>query len=277
MIISYLTREYLDWGKIFLQSLNLVHPEIKVHLNTRNLKSKEIEKLKELHENLVIDNKILTVKDLSEKHNIPTEEIEKSRKGCCFSDRKQNHRLFMNLIADGDRINSYLDTVKKYKNEKVYLLTDIDLLFRKRIDHVFEKAEKHDVGMKLKAGKKEKELPGKLDLSGENSDTLINISTVTINNNDKGLKFLETWVDYVNSIPMKDKGKVKWGQYAIACAFNECREEVNFFSFSKGLKGVFNSYLTEEAPVWFFKIKEKNKSLDQAKKELKTLSKSKGE
>lgn len=269
MIIAYLTEDYLDWAEIFLESLNLVHPEIKVHLDTRNLNNKQEKKLEKLHKNLVINNKIWSIKDFSEQHNIPIKEVEESKKGCNEGPKKHNHRLWMNLTADGDRINNYLYTILAYENEKVYMLADIDILFRKRMDYIFEEAEKHDVGLKLRS-KRKNGIPNKLNTSGKNRDALINIGTLTITNSEKGLKFMRTWVDYINSVPIKKRSRLKWGQYAIACAFNDCMKDTDIFRFQRGS---FSPYLLENSPVWFFKSKKKEESFKKAKEELNALRK----
>jgi hypothetical protein len=149
--------------------------------------------LHKINSNVVVDNKSLTIKDLSRKHNIPESEIEKSREGCCDSKKKKNHRLFMNMIADGDRIESYYDTVISYCNEPYYILTDIDLLFRKKLNKLFfENVVKYDVGLKLRVGKKTGKIPKRINTEGKLKSGLINISTVTINNNDNGINFLKS-------------------------------------------------------------------------------------
>jgi hypothetical protein len=99
---------------------------------------------------------------------------------------------------------------------------------------------------------------------------LINISTVTINNNDNGINFLKSWVKHVVSTPMKNKNGIKWGQYAIALAFNECRENTEFFRFERG---TFSPYLLETAPVWIFKTKFKDNDMKIARNELNALRK----
>lgn len=268
MIISYLTETYFDWGLLFVNSFSLFHPNEKIYLSTRNLNKSQIKSLSSLSKNIHIDNKPLVIKELSKQYGIPEKKIEDSREGCNDPSKKKNHRLWMNITADGDRINSYLSAMENYKNEKFYMLTDIDLLFRRNIDDVFQYIMKSgDVGLKLRAGKKGT-MPKRVNTEGKLKDALINISTVAIKNNSNGKTFIERWIKHVNGTPMKKKNGIKWGQYAICLTYNDLSDSMKFYKFKQR---VFSPYLHKEAPVWFFKTKKKKRDYQTAASELKRI------
>lgn len=264
MIISYLTEDYFEWSLIFVKTFTGLHPDIKIHLDTRNLKDNQIKEIQKISKNITIKNKKLEIKEISNKYyNISEEQIQKSKDGC-MSFKKHNHRLWMNITADGDRILQYKETIKNYPNENLYILTDIDLLFRKPLYELFKKAKKHDVGIKIRAGKKDGILPKKLDLKSYNTrDAKINISTVIINNNNNGIRFLNEWVERNEALPIIDEEKTKRAQYSIAKTYNSL--DINYFRI---MPNIIDPRLKNDSYVWFFKSKQKDEALKQAKKEM---------
>jgi len=268
MIISYTTEDYFDWSLIFVKSFCYLHPDIKVHINSRNLKDQQIDKIKSVGSNIFVDNKKLSIKDLAEKYNIKEKDIENSRKGN-NDKKKHDHRLWMNLTADGDRISQYYETVKQYPNEDYYLLCDIDLLFRKSLYDFFEEIKQYDVGLKLRVNKKSNILPDKINVSNPDSrDAKINIGTVFINNNFDGLKFLKDWSEINEQLPIIDQHKTKKAQYSIALTYNSL--DMNYKKISPM---IFDPELREQSNVWFFKSKKKDMMLDIAEKERRKICK----
>jgi len=262
MIICYSTEDYYDWLPIFLKSFYHFNKNgTKIHINTRNLTEKQIGHIYDCYDNVVVENKTMTLNQLSKEHNIPVKTILESRNGC-NSKKKHDHRLWMNIIADGDRINSYYDTVLKYPDEELYLLLDVDFLFRGNIDHVFEKILKYDVGIRIR----KKSFPKKINIKNKRIDSIINIATVALNNNKNALHFLDRWIHHINKKPMIKRNHFKWGQYAIALAYNDC-SNFNFYRYMDE----FDSSLGKKSTVWFFKTKRKQRDIKIAKNELQRI------
>ena len=276
MIVAYLTESYYTWAELFLKSWKITNDNNeKIYLNTRNLKIPQIKNLKDIYPNVIVENKILSVKELSKKHDMPENIITVSKNDCDGGKTTGKHRLWMNITADGDRIESLLEVIKKNRNtdEKYFIHMDIDVLFRGKIDDIKSKSIINDVGLIIRKERKVTD-PSKLGVtaSGKNKDSLIAIGCVCIGNTDNGQRFVEEWVKIVNSKPMKMRNHCKWGQYAILQAFINLKKEVGWKWFRLPY-GEFNAGLVDKphAKVWYFKKKNKKTSILKARQELKRL------
>jgi len=278
MIVAYLTESYYDWAELFLKSWKLTNDnDEKIYLNTRNLNNKQIKNLKSIYSNVIIENKKLLVEDLSKKHNISENIIKISKNDCDAGKIAGKHRLWMNITADGDRIESLLNVIKNNRNtnEKYFIHMDIDSLFRGKINEIINGSIVNDVGLIIRKNREITD-PAKLNIgiAGKNKDSLIAIGCVCIGNTDNGQKFVEEWVKIVNSKPMKSRNHLKWGQYAILQAFINLKNKKEWKWFRLPY-GRFNAGLTDKkhATVWYFKKKNKKTTILKARSELKRMSK----
>ena len=274
MIYIYSTEGYVPWAKLFLKSYKLFNNENeKIFLAGWNLSDKSIHLLKQLYDNLIIENDTSTIKELSKRYNISKYDILKSQKNC-ESDKKigGQHRLWMNIHADGLRIERFYKVLKSYPMEKYFLFLDVDVLFRKNIQPWIDKMKISDVCIKMRMGK---HLPNNeinkiiLNLDNIKGDK-INISTVFINNNECGHLHVKNWVNSVNSISMEKRTKTgsKWGQYAAEVAFMKSKSSVIYHRHD-----VYFSDPTwqEDSPIWFFKKKNKKITYEIANNEFNKL------
>ena len=66
MIVAYLTESYYTWAELFLKSWKITNDNNeKIYLNTRNLKIPQIKNLKDIYPNVIVENNIISVKELS--------------------------------------------------------------------------------------------------------------------------------------------------------------------------------------------------------------------
>lgn len=272
MIIAYTTDDYFHWAELFMKSFSLFHKNEKIYLNSVNLSNKEMDKLYKLYDNLVIDNRNISISELSDMYGVSKKDLIESRENCTTKKSGGKHRLWMNVHADGLRIERLYETILANKNEESFLHLDIDILIRKNIKHIIYDGT-GDVGLKFRVGKnhpddKISELTIDTRMQNKKKDALINIGAVVIKNNDKGRLFMDEWYHHIVNTPMKRKNGIKWGQYAVALAFMETRNKVKFY---RPESSFFDSELLNESSGWFFKTKDKNKSYQTALKELKRL------
>ncbi len=278
MIVAYLTESYYEWAIIFLKSWKLTNDNNeKIHLNTRNLINSQIKNLNNIYSNVIIENKKMTINELSKKHGIQENIINDSKRDCDSGKTRGKHRLWMNITADGDRVERLLDTIKQNRDsEKYFIHIDIDMLFRGSIKEIIDNTINNDVGLIIRKGNRNIIDPSKLNVStnGKNKDSLITIACVAIGSTDNGQRFVEEWVKIINSKPMKMRNHLKWGQYAILQAFVNLKNNENWKWFRIPY-GNINANLSKgsHATVWYFKTKNKKASISKAKNELKRINK----
>jgi hypothetical protein len=271
MIVAYLTEDYYRWGELFLKSFKKHNGiDYPIRFNTRNLNRSQAKTLKSIYP-LQLVNKQLTIQGLSTKYNVPPEEIEESKKACAGI-KSGKYRMWMNITADDDRINSLLSTIKDNPKEPSFVHMDVDFLFRGSIrDSILKKSEKHDVGLIVRKQRDQLDL-SKVSLSdtGKNRDSIITIATVAIGNNGNGKKFVKEWVRWINKTPLKQRGGVKWGQFAIYKAFLRYQHD-NSFNFWRIPYGEVNSNQSDgpHAKIWYFKGSNKGKEYQKAIQEFR--------
>ena len=276
MIVAYLTSGYFKWAELFLKSLKLSNgTKYPVFLNTRDLSPGQLHTLRTIYPNLEIDNRQLNVKALSKKHNIPAATILASRKACEGDKATGNHRLWMNITADGDRIVSLRDVINSHPTPKAFLHLDIDLLFRGSLDEVFNLGAKNNVGLICrKGGPPSNRIPlNSIVLNAKNSlDSIVIISAVSIQNTPEGKRFMDKWVSYVNSSPMSKRNHCKWGQFAAWKTFCDLQKELSFFRFPVGC---INDRFSPKAhaKMWYPKKKSKDDQYSQMMAEYRRLLK----
>lgn len=274
MLVAYLTKSYLEWGKIFLKSYRLTNKtKEKITFNTRDLSPKEINSLKKLYTNLVVNNKKHNIEELSNKYKISQKKIIESKKDCDKGKIGGNHRLWMNITADDDRVNSLLETIKNNPEEKSFIHTDIDMLFRGDVyKEIIAPSHLHDIGLIVRFKQNIRDLNKiKLSPKKEKKDSTIAIGTVAIKNSAPGIDFVEKWVHYINTTPMKNRDNIKWGQHAAYLAYLDCQTlDYDFWRFPIScINASFSD--SSEAKVWYFRKKNKNNWLEVAKKELERV------
>lgn len=269
IIVAYFTETYIKWADVFLGSLKKSNGEkYKVILNTRNLTQKQINYLKFLYKNIEINNEQLTLEKLSKRHNVPIEDLRESREDCNNPKRKTGKfRLWMNIIADDDRINAFYNIVRNCKTDEIFLQMDIDIMIRDNLIVMEKEAVKYDVGLSSRWRGNIYTVNTNVPLDRE--DSMINIGVLTFKNNKNGIKFLKEWTDNINNIPVKNR-KGKWGQTAIFRAFRELKDSgISYWRVGfqeDGKDAAWNTKL-----LTTFKTKNKNELYNKALEEIGKL------
>ncbi len=247
MIIAYCTDTYYRWAVLFLKSWKTTNNDSeKIYLGTLNLSDKQIDKLKSIYDNLIIENERMSFEKVYERLNISQEEFEKRRIEIREGHRGGINRHVISFFASDKRVENIWKAVNRYKNETYFIQCDIDLLFRKAIPLKKWKAKSHDAGLRFK-------------LERVFECRKINIGFMFLRNNEKTVKLINDWYGFIDSVPLEDrtltdKNKMAWGQYTFWQSYiinpglecfnisdsyfdNKYRDESHIWSANKRIKG----------------------------------------
>jgi hypothetical protein len=254
MIITYCTDTYYRWAVLFLKSWRKTNNNSeKIHINTLNFNDKKIDYLKSIYDNLIIENEVMTFKNVCKRLDIDEEEFEQRRILIREGDRTGINRHVISFFASDKRVKNIWKTVNSYKHEPYFIQCDIDLLFRYPIPLEKWKAKSEDAGLRFKLGRKFE-------------CRKINIGFMFLKNNEKTVKLINDWRYFIDSEPLEDrtltdKNKIAWGQYPFYQAYmknpdlecfnisdsffdNKYREPSHIWSANKRIKGnKTNTYL----------------------------------
>lgn len=120
--IIYFDRSYYKWADIYLRSLRMVEPAIKVVIYGYNLTKAQYRSLKP-----EMNNNILEVIHIIEKW-----------------DKKKASAWRYQLTCSKGKL--LLDVMKRYPKEKLFMLSDVDLLFRRDLTLPIELMNYYDIG-----------------------------------------------------------------------------------------------------------------------------------
>lgn len=258
MIISYLTSEYFEWAKLFMESLNLSGYTGRVYLIGRELKQEHLDELRSLYGRISITTSYIDWKGLCKAYDVSERKIRGSRNDVANGKLNGNHRLWMDITSVCDRMNSFHKIMKMYSNcafKEPFLFFDIDTLFRKNIDWLIEAAGNVSVRLIIRGTEEFPKVAGGLfTLKG-----------------DEGLWFLSQCCDVINSTPPWHRVPVPFQQIAINGVFTSTWKYLSWGPLPYGEGNWIDSKLGEDATIWLFKRKRKLESLEIAKAEMERL------
>ena len=218
MLYTYLTQNFLDWAELFLRSYALIHDNAElIHLETRNLSEEEQDTLRNLYPNLVIRNKPLTIERMSKQYRIPVEQLVKWRRDITIGRVIPGKSvIWKNMIADGDRIKSFVEIIKANPDEEYYIFLDIDIIFRRNIGRLKQLGRTRDISIKFRPSK------------GRESSKVM-IGNIVFRNSAVGVQFAKRWWQLTNGKKMLDRPRA-WGQIAFWRVWKEMGDNCSFFN-----------------------------------------------
>jgi hypothetical protein len=258
MIYAYLTENFFDWAELFLKSYDLFHDTSElIHLETRNLRDYQISHLKELYPNLVIDNKPLNINKLSKKYNVKLSSLLMWKEDISRGKVTPGGSvIWKNIIADGDRIKSFVKVVAKNPDEEYYIFLDIDIIFRRNIAFLRRLGRNHDVSIKFRPSK-------------HIESSRVMIGNIIFRNSKCGNRFIKLWWRKTSSLPMLKRPRA-WGQVTFWRTSQEMKEEGCKF-FNLPMKVVDGNY-KKGALIWSGHKGNKRFRFDKAAEEVERIT-----
>lgn len=216
IIHSYLTNGFFPWAKIFLESYKFHNgEENRIILSTRDLTNHQIIHLNSIYSNLEIRNQFFNINKLAEKAGVTSQRLLSFKKEVEEVHVTQKNKVWKLMIAADDRVKSILEVVKDYQDEDYMFHTDIDMYVRAPLTELFKFIMNHDISIKLR-------LKSKL-----NRKTMIGIQGYRLCN--QIIKFLETWIKYVDDIEPKNR-PLGYGQTSCFYAYEIFKNQLKWGS-----------------------------------------------
>lgn len=220
IIHAYLTDGFFPWAKLYLESFKFYNDNnYKVVLTTVGLDDSQVDELKNIYSNLIVENKNIDLDEVSKQLGITKDKLLKFKNQVETYHVNNKNKSWKMMFAAKDRLESIIDISKRYKNEKYILHTDIDLYFRSDISELIENVRKNDVSIRLR-------LNSKL-----NRKTMIGIQGYNISNNDV-INFLNRWHHHLTKIS-PNKWPLGYGQTSCYYAYLDYKDKLNWYSVPK--------------------------------------------
>ena len=211
LIHAYLTDGFFPWAKFFLNSYKYYNGEsIPIILSTKGLDKNQIKELESTYKNITIQSSTLNIEQMAAIAGVTIktlleykEQIEKS----CINEKSKVWKL---MIAADDRVKSLLEVMKQQQsNHKHILHFDIDMYIRNSLNELIQLVKANDVSMRFRLNSK------------PNRKTLISVMGFKI---DKGIKFIERWVKYIDDIEPKNR-PIGYGQTSCFFAYRDMKDK----------------------------------------------------
>lgn len=153
LIVLHFDMPYIKWAKIFIKSIEKIEPEAKIYISAINFNNKSLRYFNKL-------KNVIKVKRIN--INIINSENHKGKRG----------KWMTQIISIRSAI--FLEVIKKYPNEDLYITTDVDMLMVNNLKNLRQNMKNSDVGIYIK---KDKVMAG----------------FVCIKNIESGIKFVKLW------------------------------------------------------------------------------------
>jgi len=216
IIHSYLTNGFFPWAKIFLESYKFHNgEENRIILSTRDLTNKQILRLNRAYSNLEVRNQFFNINKMAKKAGVTTKKLLRLKKEVEEIHVTQKNKVWKLMIAADDRVKSIIEVMKDYQDEDYMLHTDIDMYVRAPLTNLFNFIMDHDISIRLRLKSK----PSRKTMIGVQGYRLCN----------KTIKFLETWIKYVDDIIPKNR-PLGYGQTSCWYAYEDFKDKVKWGS-----------------------------------------------
>ena len=191
-------KEYLEWARILVMSNLLVNQDEKMYLSTVNLTDEDIDGLYAIGENLIIENELVSPKDVP----LVAERITEHNKTDRYGPLDNRMPEFMAC-----RISKVFQRAfEKFSNEDLFVLTGADTFINRRFPFK-EFVDSHDAAL----------------LTGNTGSPPSNLATgvMCLKNVSPCKELVDLWVSYSENeqvIRSYRKGYWFWDQVTLNCA-----------------------------------------------------------
>tara|TARA_X000000950_G_scaffold276056_1_gene363307 strand:- start:1118 stop:1828 length:711 start_codon:yes stop_codon:yes gene_type:complete len=226
MIVTHFDKNFYEWGKYYITSINKHNPELLVYISGVNLIESQINELTNIHSNIYIKNHII--------------EFDGIQKRCDGGGKDAKWKIMMQC-----RVSKVILEAIKYAQEnniKMFYVTDSDMMLNKNITNMFKVLYKYDITI----------------LNDDNEHLsrgeILN-GVIGININEKSINFCKEYNKmHLNRIP-------EWfdDQRYLLYAYNKFKNMINIGRISKNLycDGTFQ----ENSFIWSGHKGNKNNNL----------------
>tara|TARA_Y100000590_G_scaffold469579_1_gene658374 strand:- start:6479 stop:7192 length:714 start_codon:yes stop_codon:yes gene_type:complete len=202
MLVTHFDKNFYEWGKYYLISINKYNPELQVYISGVNLKKNQIEELMRIHPKTYIKNHII--------------EFNGIQKRCDGGGKDAEWKIMMQC-----RVSKVILEAIKYAKEnniKMFYVTDSDMMLNKNINNIFNELSKYDI----------------IILNGSRA----HLSRGEILNGVIGININEKSIDFCKEYDkMHLNRKPKWydDQRYLLFAYNKFKDIINIGRISKNL------------------------------------------
>lgn len=223
MIYICASDNFYEWTILFLDSLYLTNGDkYKVFLKGLSLTSKMVRDFKESYPNIEIENHIVNYEYIKSKYRKNQDQIESSKNGL-KDGFKEDNRWWSQYVLN-ERVKGLLEVMNR-KPKEWFLYYDVDVLFRKSIDPLVNQIKKHDVSLYFRPSLE------KIDEKNKIKKDMKIGGGISGYNGEKGKKFIEKWLEILNSEEDIDKiltCSFIWDQMALYNTFLHFRNEIKW-------------------------------------------------
>ncbi len=260
---TYLTDGMYEWAPVFLNSFKLHNGEdVPIIISTRDLKQKQINKIKELYSNLEVRNKKIDYNYLQERMGLSLSKIKEFKRQIEHGNVNKKNKIWKQYISVEDRYrNSIVDVMDDYINSdhSHMMHIDIDMYFRGSLKELFELIEDNDITIKFRI----KEKPMKKKAQNENRKVLGSIVGLKLDNHVR--KFMDIWIKHIDSLHLTEKKK-GFGQASFYRAY---LETINNYKWGHINKFYATPTPQKNAIIWAGNRGEKDNKLKYFKENIK--------
>jgi hypothetical protein len=197
------------------------------------VKTSVISDLKSRYNNLVIINEEADYEKDANVLGISVDDFKRSKK--VFEQRDVVDRnygkynlLYKQFISVNNRYrNSILDAMKTCNNESLLVHFDADTIIKDNLFDMFNYMNQHDVCIKFR--------------HNAMVDRKVLGSLLSFKVNSKSYNFLNTWIKYIDDVPLKSRQK-KYGQTSFYYAYRDMKSHMKFGDLSKFDRLIKKSY-----------------------------------
>jgi len=246
LIVLHFDMPYIKWAKIFIKSIEIMETEAKIYISAINFNSKSLRYFNKLKN--VIEIKQTKLDVLDSKNYV-------GKRG----------KWMAQIISM--RSTVFLEAIKKYPNENLYITTDVDMLMIKNLKKLIQNMKNNDIGIYINNNK-------------------IMAGFICIKNTKNAIKFIKIWNKlcngkYIETIDqiglhksyMKLKDKIKI--YNIGIQYIDPFCDVNSFLWSAHKNTTGSKDLKFSIFQSFIKSIEKNKDIKKLINKLSKIRKEK--
>ena len=244
LIHSFFSDGLYPWAELFLDSFKKYHGDVehKIAFKTIGLSKNQIIKLHDRYDNLNIDNINYDMEHYANLLNTTIKELKWMKEEIEHGDDKRiNSYKWKILMSVEERYRKSIpEAIRKYRNEKYMLHSDIDMYFNKNIEPILETVKSHDICAETRTwGVKS------LEDSTKIAGGLIGINMTS----DLAEQFIGVWCGFIDSIPTHKKPR-EFGQTSLYYAYDSMKNKQGFKWGKFTSEREFSMFKKKNAFIW---------------------------